>query len=348
MDNPSVAITSPASISSGCKAVVERLADDRLIIRWSDGPVDLLLTEFPHSSPDAGVLLKASCVSCSAEVIVAAGVRPYFLVRSCRNGAIVHVAERVLALEQGSNFRDIRGYPAADGRQVRWGLIYRSGGQPSLTDGDVKGVSSLGIVHLVDLRSQEERRLWPTRLKDIPSSAAEYSMDAIAAPMTIPAVAEADTYENGNRKFPTQLAPLLQIIFARLLEKGQPILYNYSGGQDRTGFVSAMILSALGVPRDIIYTDYLLSTPSRRPRWEFLPISDALAQSDPVAAYFACFQRRPDFSTPNKLTTAAGLPFLGFAFQEIERHWGSVDNYLLAEIGIADADITTLRQLYLM
>ena len=51
---------------------------------------------------------------------------------------------------------------------------------------------------------------------------------------------------------PRMLAPQLRIIFADLLHRQTPLAYNCSAGQDRTGFTTAMILSALGVSREQI------------------------------------------------------------------------------------------------
>src|SRR3546814_12094115 len=70
------------------------------------------------------------------------------------------------------------------------------------------------------------------------------------------------------RDFPQQLVPQLRVLFDTLLAKEGPVVYNCSAGQDRTGFATAMIMSALGVPREVIYKDYLLSTGYRKPLYE--------------------------------------------------------------------------------
>ena len=350
--SPSSTLASPIS-----DAEVIRTAPDQLVIEWKDpDPVDVLMADSPDTAAAAATLLSARDGDGSHAVRVEGEVRPYFLLRDSRGGEVRRVAERVLPLEQGSNFRDVGGYAAADGKHVRWGLIYRSGGQPLLSDADVARVKSLGIANLVDLRSNEERVLAPSRLDGIPYNAIGYSMAALTGPPTDkpkdhdPALdpeAYAEAYANSYRAFPTLVAPHLRIIFGELLSKEQPILYNCSAGQDRTGFVTAVVLSALGVPRDTIYPDYLLSTPLRNPQWELPPISDALAQSDPIAALFASAQKRPEYNTPNSLLTPTGEPFLTVAFEEIEKRWGSVDAYLKKEIGLSEADIAALRLRYL-
>lgn len=344
-------LTAPAALAGTIAGpVIERTAPDRLIVRWSDdAPVDVLQADRPDADPAAATLVSAKDRDGKHEVAApAAAPRPYFLLRDSRSGEVVRVAERVLPLEQGSNFRDIGGYVGADGKHVRWGAIYRSGGQPLLTDADVKEVRDLGIANLVDLRSNEERVLAPTRLDGIPYSAIGYSMAAIMANMapTDPKNPMAGM-ENGYRAFPTQLAPQVRLVFRKLLSGEGPVAYNCSAGQDRTGFTTGLILSALGVPRETIYRDYVLSTPSRRAQWELPPISDAMAAGNPIAGHFAKYQHDPAARKPQPLVTADGTPFLTYAFGEIDKRWGSVDAYLELEIGLSKTELATLRAIYL-
>src|SRR3546814_14347266 len=101
------------------------------------------------------------------------------------------------------------------------------------------------------------------------------------------------------RDFPQQLVPQLRVLFDTLLAKEGPVVYNCSVGQDRTGFATAMIMSALGVPREVIYKDYLLSTGYRKPLNE-LPKIDPVAQADNLAAmFFVHYQQSPELAKPN-------------------------------------------------
>ena len=50
-----------------------------------------------------------------------------------------------------------------------------------------------------------------------------------------------------------------RILFGHLLEDRAPLVIHCTAGKDRTGFASALILHALGVPDDIIAEDYLLT-----------------------------------------------------------------------------------------
>ncbi len=340
---------------------VERTAPNQLTVRWTDvDAVDVLQANRADAPASAATLVSAHSRDGVHEISVTGDKRPYFLLRDSRSGMVTRVAERVLPLQQGSNFRDVGGYATASGKHVRWGMIYRSGGQPMLTDADVQDVKSLGIANLIDLRSDEERVIAPTRLEGIPYSAVGYSMAAILAsmaqgvkqgglatnPATDPAAALAGM-ANGYRAFPTQLAPQLRIVFRRLLSNEGPILFNCSAGQDRTGFTAAIILSALGVPRDTIAADYLLSTPSRRPQWELPPISDAMAATSPTATFLAAAQKNPAFAKANPLMTTDKTPFISYAFQAIDAKWGSVDHYLEQEVGLSKIDLAALHATYL-
>lgn len=322
--------------------VVKRTAPDALTISWTGRePVDIFLSDDPAAKPNEAKLVSKEDSDGTETVKVAAGERAYFLLKDHKSGDMMRVAERVLPLQQGSNFRDIGGYPAAGGKHVRWGLIYRSGGQPLLTDGDLKDIRALKLTNLVDLRSSEERVIAPTRIDGVPYQAVGYSMSALTG---------GGTPKNGAsvyRAMPGMMAPQLRLIFQDLLARKGAIAYNCSAGQDRTGFVTAMILSALGVPRDTIVADYHLSTTYRRPEWEMPKIDTIAHANNPVAMFFAKYQQNPAAAKPQPLKDADGTAFLSHAFGEIDGRWGSVENYLEQEIGVTKLDLAALRASYL-
>ncbi|WP_022684580.1 tyrosine-protein phosphatase [Sphingobium bisphenolivorans] len=334
------------------EATVERDVANEVVLKWeATDPVDV----FQIASHDEGLgdarLLSSMDGDGKHVVTLASNARPYFLLRDSRSGQTIRLAERVLQYEHSSNFRDLGGYAGANGKRVRWGRIYRSGGQATLTNRDKQYIRALGIASLVDLRSDEERVLAPTRLDGVPYHAVGYSMGVMFEsrdkakgddPLT-----GLDRYASSYRGLPIQLTPHLKMIFSDLVLNKGPIIYNCSAGQDRTGFVTAIILGALGVSRETIYQDYLLSTPSRRVQWELPPISETMAQTSPAAALLASIQKMPEYQKANPLVTPDGTPFLKFALDEIDQKWGSPDAYLAHQVGISKVDIVRLRDLYL-
>jgi protein-tyrosine phosphatase len=339
---PLLVIATAASAGTIDAPVATRTAPGEVTVTWTDAdPVDIFVSNDPAAKPDRMKLLSKADRDGRESFAVAPSERPYLLLKDSRSGQSLRVAERLLPLEQGSNFRDIGGYPAAGGKHVRWGRIFRSGGQPLLNAADLEQIRTLGLAHLVDLRSSEERVLAPSRIEGVPYQAIGYSMSSLL---------KGPNPGNGEgvyRTMPTMLAPHLRMVFRDLLSGDGAVAYNCSAGQDRTGFVTAMILTALGVPRDVIVTDYHLSTGYRRPEWEMPRIDPAAHGNDPVAKMFAGYQQNPAAAKPQPLKTAEGTAFLAFAFDEIERKWGSVDAYLAQEAGVSKLDIAALRARYL-
>jgi protein-tyrosine phosphatase len=325
-------------------AEVTRSGADALALSWSSpDPVDVYEADRPDAPPTGARLLARGSRAGAFAIEHAGQARRYFLLVDARDHATLKVAERLVPLEQGSNFRDVGGYPAAGGTHVRWGLIYRSGAQAMLTADDVARLRGMGLAQLVDLRSKEERELAPTAIDGVPYTAIGYSM----ADMMPGGLAKLRNGSELYRNFPHLFAPQLKVLFADLLGGRAPIVYNCSAGQDRTGFATAMILSALGVPREAIYADYQLSTRYRRPQFEAPKVDLAAHPNNIAAQMFAHYNDHPELRKAHPLVEADGRPYLAGAFDEIDAKWGSVDAYLRQEAGLTDADIARLRALYL-
>src|SRR5258708_21601925 len=64
---------------------------------------------------------------------------------------------RHLNLAGASNFRDLGGYRASDGRKVRWRQIFRSNHLGHITEADIEILRGLGIRSAFDFRGTEER-----------------------------------------------------------------------------------------------------------------------------------------------------------------------------------------------
>lgn len=317
--------------------------DTVVAVTWaSSTPVDVFLSYKPDATVKTAKRVSRADTDGQFEMADTGKLRPYFLLRDTSTGTTVRVAERLIPLAQGSNFRDIGGYEAADGKHIRWGMIYRSGATPMLTSADVARVKNLGIRNMFDLRSKEERAMAPTRLTGIRYASVDYSMMKM--------MGENRAMTNGvalYHNFPAFFAPQLKILFQDLIQKKGPLVYNCSAGQDRTGYATAIILSALGVSRETITADYHLSTTYRQPQFEVPKIDAAMAKTSPVAAMFAAYQKNGTYSKPQPLKDETGQSFLSGAFAEIDSRWGSVDAYLEQEVGITKADIARLRALYL-
>ncbi len=323
------------------EAQVERQGN-KLSVTWkASRPVDVYVSDGADSALRSAIVLARADTDGRFDLENDGKTRRYFLLRESGKTDI-RVAERLLPLATGSNFRDLGGYAAANGKRVRWGKIFRSGATHKVDAADVGRIQSLGLVSMIDLRSSEERLMGPTKLTGIRYSAIDYSLMSM-----IPK--NAAVMRNGGalyRGMPEFLIPQLRIVFDDLLGRKGPVMYHCTGGQDRTGITTALILHSLGVPRATILEDYHLTTQVRQPQNEMIPITAAMAESNPVAKMFASYQKDGKAAKPEPLRDPDGRAFLESAFDEIEKRWGSVDAFLEKEIGVGKPQMKLLRSAY--
>ncbi|CAA0090968.1 tyrosine-protein phosphatase [Zhongshania aliphaticivorans] len=258
---------------------------------------------------------------------------------------------RLLPLEGGSNFRDLGGYQTTDHKIVRSGMLFRSGAMANLTAKDEAYLNQHNFKTVVDLRSQEELDLFPNQWvkhnSDINYVNYQYSIKDIQSSLKSKDV---QNYGAGNfyLSIADRLQPQLKLYFAELLHKNTPLVVNCSAGQDRTGFASAMLLSALGVPRDVIIEDYLLSTQYRNPKNEMGSVDlKKAAKTNDFAKMMLHYTDNGKATDAKPLITQDGTPYISIAFAQIEKQYGSVENYLERAIGVDQKDIAKLRSLYL-
>ena len=173
------------------------------------------------------------------------------------------------SIDGESNFRDLGGYEAADGRRVRWGAVYRSGGLSRLTDAGVEDLAGLSLKVVCDFRSDEEREVYPSRLPaDDPPAVAHLGIrpkegaqmrDLVLSGKAKPEDVAA-AYRSIYRAYVLDHAAQYADLFRYLGDAGSfPLVFHCAAGKDRTGVAAALILTALGVPRETILADYLLT-----------------------------------------------------------------------------------------
>ncbi|TCZ66817.1 tyrosine-protein phosphatase [Roseicella aquatilis] len=177
--------------------------------------------------------------------------------------ATMHLPHAV-PLEGASNLRDLGGWPVADGRRVRRGLIYRSATLANLTPEDQGRVAALNIRTVCDLRGVRESELRPSRL---PPSAERVHLPiepTVGASLRDLLLREEATGEDVvsllRRAYLDYLGRFIGVyrqVFALLLEPGrQALLFHCSAGKDRTGVGAALVLTALGATRETVLADY--------------------------------------------------------------------------------------------
>lgn len=256
--------------------------------------------------------------------------------------AIASPHNRVLPLQGGQNFRDLGGYRTSDGRTVRWGLLYRSGSMHFLTPSDYAYLDRLGIRTVCDFRSADERAaepaLWPAGAAPR-ILADDYRMDptqmGLIRPGEVPSAEKARAALAAiYPKLLVQFNDQYRRMFAELLAGHAPLAFNCTAGKDRTGVAAALLLTALGVPRETVVQDYMLTN-------RYFDPSKVVHSENQVSA---AWKRLP----PDVLRAymAADRSYIEAAFRVMDTHSGGADGYLHDELGLSTADLARLRNLY--
>jgi hypothetical protein len=197
---------------------------------------------------------------------------------------------RWIYLEGAANTRDAGGYPTADGRLVKRGMIYRSATLSRLSSRGVNAFRSLGVKTVIDFRNRLTP--WPPFNGDVWSVYLASSVHG--CPMSF---AKGDPQEESYIRGVRENAGSFREAFELLShEENYPVLYHCAAGKDRTGVMSALLLSLLGVDRDTIVADFRLSEqvglPGSLEAMEAL--LDRVAERGGIGAYLLEFGVPPD------------------------------------------------------
>lgn len=232
------------------------------------------------------------------------------------------------------------GYRTATGRQLKWRVLYRAGAIYGLPEASRAALRSLGIRAICDLRTPGERAHRPMDWHQ--GLAVEYyggvplesgaRLEHVLTEGTALRAHMRTRMQNIYRALPFEQAPSYRHLFAQLAAGQVPLLFNCSAGKDRTGVAAALLLTALGVPRETILADYLLSNESTA------GLQAMLADRNPH--YATLLAADPGALDP---VLTADETYLELAFDEIMRSFGSFDAYLARHLEVGPAELDKIR-----
>ncbi len=167
--------------------------------------------------------------------------------------------ERLITLEGAVNFRDLGGYVADGGLRTRWRTLFRADGLGELTEPDLAVLRGLGIRTVIDLRSGSELEHGRFDVEAHPATFHHFPFIA-----ELPDAQEFDRrpgllgsqYQEIVRDAGDQILGALEVLAS---PHALPAIFHCTAGKDRTGVLSAIVLSLLGVDEPTVVTDYTLS-----------------------------------------------------------------------------------------
>ena len=247
--------------------------------------------------------------------------------------------QRLVPLDGAMNFRDLGGYQTTDHQTVIWNKIYRADSLSDLSTGDLKQLTKRHVTVDCDLRSAFEQRAMPDQL----TTEMKYVDCHVYAE-------EGDTDQQSD--VPGEILPtdylgsiyqhiLLNIhsqhAFGKVMRElvnlapDEALVFHCSAGKDRTGMMAALILKTLGVDDQTIIKDYLLTNQL----YDFsaarqLPSANQLGQM-----------------VAKMNTTKGDGPVMKGFLTTLEQGWGSIDHFLIRQLGLSAEEIDKFRQRYL-
>ncbi len=113
------------------------------------------------------------------------------------------------------------------------------------------------------------------------------------------------------------------------------VVQHCRGGKDRTGFGTMLLLGILGVEREALLEDYMLTGKNRLERnAEKMEIYKTYTSDQEVLDYLYSFiDTKQDF--------------IEASMQEIEQVYGGIEEYVKEELGVTEEEIERLKELYL-
>ena len=258
------------------------------------------------------------------------------------------------------NARDLGGIETMDGRRIKSNRLIRSGMLARLTDEDVEYLKSAGLKTVVDFRTSAERVQKPDRVIDgaeyIVCPMLEDKTDGITrdkpesedeeAQRTLKMARRLMEHDPDGVRQMRSLYPILVTLdhslehyrrFFEILLKHEDgaLLYHCTMGKDRVGTATALLLTALGVPREGIVADYMITRERCAPGTQRLLNNCRKFTDDEAVLEFVY-----------RLDTVQE-DFIAATFETIDEVHGGMARFLRDKMGLDAAAIDRLKMLYL-
>lgn len=252
--------------------------------------------------------------------------------------------ERRIPVGSTSNFRDLGGYATADhAHTTRWNRLYRSDhlAKISNTGDNVRLLfDTLHVRCAIDFRGAPERNSDPYSFYNIKSVSIPIEpgnvmtileeTDCITEELAVSVMVE--LYGRFVNDFKPEYTKFFRTLLAEC-QSGNAVVFHCTAGKDRTGYGAALLLLTLGVPRETVMEDYLLTNQFFRPPPVSAMQSRHHGKKVDEGAVNALFFVRPEYLNKSIDTILGRHP--------------DVPSYVKAELGLSDDDIAQLKRAYL-
>ena len=246
------------------------------------------------------------------------------------------------------NFRDFGGYHTKSGSVVARDRLFRSGHFANLDDAGRSAIEDMAFALIVDLRYADERTHQPSPWSETRHARVIHHRGSIVAEAPhihafASSIAEGGSISDGYRRVYAELPyddvyrPFFAQALGAIANTSERVLIHCTAGKDRTGALAALLLDVLGVPRDLVVADYMLS----RNAAGLQHVREDVRNRMPGAGTSAESAKLDE----SQLDAMVGVDpsYIEAVFNAIAERDGSVENYLQRS-GVTAADFAALRR----
>jgi protein-tyrosine phosphatase len=250
------------------------------------------------------------------------------------------------------NLRDVGGYKTSDGVTVARELAYRSDTFYPMTATDDRKLEVLRLKNDYDLRTTAEAKAEPD---EMPAGVKYHLLNVLAdAKSSAPAELEKLLHEpkkanaalgggkiealfmEGYREFISlpSARQSYRTLFLSLADQNKlPAVFHCTTGKDRTGWAAAALLTLLGVPPETVMEDYMRTNDYTLPQFQ-RKIDEFVAAGGDRDIAVAVFGVKREY--------------LDASFDEMQKQYGTIEQYFAEGLGIDAAGQKALRDLFLV
>lgn len=314
------------------------------ILKWEtdpliDGTVKIYVSPDPGKFNRSMPVLSANIKDGVATYITDENIQAKYFLLSFKDKYNEIVGPRNIRMDSIRNLRDLGGYLSPkEGKSTRWGKVFRSASLSAMSERDTLRLDNLRIKTIIDLRSTAEAAKAPlhyskAKIVHLPTSLG--NLDDIYKKIFEGRVLKGDGtlyMQDLYLQFVTenkgQFSKAMEVFLDR---NNYPILFNCTLGKDRTGFLAALLLLAVGVQQETVMHDYMESNNNMdlsRFNAEVLHLSTGAQEALTVIL-------------------TANESYLKLALDRINKDYGSVPKYLTKELNISEKQQEELKELML-
>lgn len=258
-----------------------------------------------------------------------------------------------IVLEKLNNTRDLGGIKTSSGKKIKKGKLIRSGHLFPASESDLKLINSM-IDTIVDFRADREvfekpdpdmegvtfhhlpvlndKEAGVTRDKE----ADEYAIENLIKDVEKSWRHMTKIYEGFAENYES-LDTYEKFLRILLEDHDKAILWHCTAGKDRAGFAAVLIQEILGVDRETILEEYLITNEYLEP--EILALIDMLGTN-----------AKPEEAgdeTAMRVLFGAHETYLENLYDKIDEIYGSFPDFVRKGLNIKDEEVEKLRKIYL-